>query len=228
MRHFPEFHETVTSVESQKKAEQIMIDGNTKAFSEDFKTFASQQLGDLQTGLKDIVECGIQETNIIKDSFVAVSNFANDLQPLLHQEIEINKWRDLCKQAQEIAKKSREDAKKKEAAYNKAKASGKVPDITKAEAAFSTAQRKAEEDTNSANDQQKSLEEKEQPYKEQFIESFVTPMTAVINLRIQEAEKMLKLADQFDEAIAKVNDFHDEQIDRYKQRYQKLCQVVVE
>ncbi|KAH0793869.1 hypothetical protein GPJ56_002214 [Histomonas meleagridis] len=228
MRHFPEFHETITAIESQKKAEQTMIDGYTKAFGDDFKKYSGQQKPEFQNGLNGIIECGIQETTIIRDSFVAVSNFANDMQPLLQQEIEINKWRELCKQAQELAKKSREDAKKKEAAYNRAQTSGKPSDISKAEVAYSSAKRKAEEDTNSANDQQKSLEEKEGPYREQFLQSFVTPMTAVINLRIQEAEKILQLTNQFDEAISKVQDFHDEGVDHYKERFQQLSAVVVE
>ena len=170
----------------------------------------------------------MQETIIIKDSFVAVANFANDMQPLLQQEMEINKWRELCKQAQDLAKKSREDANRKEAAYNRAKVSGKQSDILKAETAYSAAQRKAEDDTNSANDQKKSLDEKEGPYKEQFLQSFVTPMTAVINLRIQEAEKLLQLTNQLDQAVDKVQDFHDESVDRYKKRYQQLNAVVVE
>lgn len=228
IRHFPELHETIASIDGQKKAELGIIEANEKAFSDDFKKYANQQKPDFSNALISICECGVHEVAIIKDSFVGVTSLSTDLQPLFQQEAEIDKYRQLVKAAQEQAKKSQQVAAKQEANYNRAKVGGKQSDISKAEVSFSAAKRKADDDTNSYEYQKRALDEKELPYRKTFLESYTKAINAALNLRIQESEKLLKLTDEFDDAISKLCDFEDDGIAHYQRRLEELEAMTVE
>ena len=114
-----------------------------------------------------------------------------------------------------------------EAALNTYKARGNPLDIAMKEAILASCQRKADDDTKSANDQKASLDEKEQPYREKFFDTFVSTLVASINLRYKATEQFA-LADNFQEAAEKMHDFHDRLIDKYVEVHRELEKVVIE
>ena len=60
------------------------------------------------------------------------------------------------------------------------------------------------------------------------MESYTKAINAALNLRIQESEKLLKLTDEFDDAISKLCDFEDDGIAHYQRRLEELEAMTVE
>lgn len=214
VKHFSEFHDMINQLELNRKAELEMIEGMRLAYGTEFKRYAQQQKGDLVDDLNNFINVGIEETNTVADNYNALSTLPNDLQPLYDQEAEMFKWREMCQATIDIASKSRAAQLKADQALNKAKITGQPAAIAKAEAALAAAQRKYEADNNSSIDQQESLKKQEMPYAVKFLESYLTPFSAMISLRIKTCEKLIDIADNYMAAAEKIHDYEDQSIER--------------
>ena len=228
VRHFTAYHETVAQLEDMNKGYGAVLSGQRKAFAGEFLSYAKGQKEEFVGALNSVYDAGIEETKMNEELHSQMVDLPKDMAPLLAQETEMTKWRELRDKAIATAESSRKDCEKAEAAHEKAKASGNPNAISKTEAALSAAQRKVEMDEATAADQTKSLEEKEEPYRARFLESFVTPMVAAINLRFKAAERMIALSESFKEAAEKMHDYEDPAIQRHKGMLAELESVVVE
>lgn len=228
VRHFTTYHETVGSLEDMNKSYNTLILGQKKAYGEEFTSYAKNQKDEFVGALNGIYDAGSEEVRINQELQSQLIDLPKDLAPLLAQETEMSKWRDMCDKAAATAAASRKDCEKAEAAYERAKSGGNANAITKTETAFAAAQRKVEMDEASAADQKKSIEEKEEPYRAQFLESFVTPMIAALNLKYKAAEKMIALSDSFKEAAEKMTDYVDPSVERHKGMLEDLDKIVIE
>ncbi|OHT05330.1 hypothetical protein TRFO_26964 [Tritrichomonas foetus] len=226
---FPEYNAFTESLETIRKSEVLMIDGLYKGYSENLSKYAQTQLSGVVEPLNDLKEAGSQTRNIIKEAYEPLSTLPNDVKPLLDQHTEMARWRDLCKKAEEQAKKSEAAAEKAELNLNKAKITGKPGDIAKAESNYSIAKRKFDDDTKSYQDQKDSLEKKEQPYRVKFLELYVTPINAALDLRIKEAEKLGNIVSDYQAAVEKFHDVeNDDSIEQLRTELAKFKEIVIE
>ena len=226
---FPQYTRFTDSLESIRKSEVLMIDGLYKAFSDTLSRVASSQKSGISEPLADIKEVGTNQRNIIKEAYEPLSRLPTDVKPLLDQQTEMSRWRDMLKKAEDQAQKSKTAAEKAEVALQRAKLGGRPTDIGKAESNFSIAQRRADDDQKSASDQRDSLEKKEEPYKVKFLESYVTPIKAAVEIRIKEAESLQNLFSDFNAANEKFHEIEEEEsITQLKKELEKLQEVVIE
>jgi hypothetical protein len=223
-RRFPEFHAVIASLAALSKAETSIIEGHTRAFGEEFRRYATSQKGSFVESLNALCKAGTEQVKIEKDTWSGLQNLPQDLQPLLKQEEEIAQWRQLYVNLNEVAVKSRAAADKAEIAFQKSSGAGRA----NAETALSRAKRKAEADESSAQDQKTALEKKEVPFQETFLESFVKPFVAAVELRYKAAENLLALAGEYETAAEGIEVFEDPTIERFEKRLEDLRQVVVE
>jgi hypothetical protein len=223
-RRFPEFHTFVASLAALSKAEATITDGHTRAFNEEFRRYAQSQKESFGTSLTSITDAGADQAKIERERIAAVQSLPQDLQPLLAQEAEIARWRELFNSLNETAVKSRAAADRADAAVRSA-SGGARP---KAEQALSAARRKAETDESSAADQKAALEKKEDPFRRQFLESFVTPLAKTIDARYKSAEQLLELSEKFATAAQGLVEFEDPTIERFRNRLEALEKIVVE
>ena len=228
VKHFTPFHDMILALNNVIKAEESIIKGQSKAFGEELRRYANSQKEDFVAALIAVADAGQQQVKLQQEVNSQFTTLPRDLQPLLQQETEMHKWREIVFKAVETAEKSRKEVEKAEAALNTSKARGNPADIAKKEAILASCQRKADDDTKSANDQKASLDEKEQPYREKFLDTFVSTLVASMNLRYKAAEQMFALADNFQEAAEKMHDFHDPSIDKYVEVHRELEKVVIE
>lgn len=187
---FKEFNDFVGALNTIKNSEVLMIDSLYRAYSSNLQSYANSEPSGISECLTGVYDCGAQIRTIQKEAFESLSSLANDVGELQRQESEISKWRTVSKQAQEQADKSFTAYKKAEENHKRAKITGKAADINKTEANLAAAKRKYDDDLNSSNDQKRSLEEKEKPYRGKFLESYVTPISAALALRMKEAERL--------------------------------------
>lgn len=228
VKHFTPFHDMILSLNTVIKEEEAIIKSWGKAYGEELRRYANSQKEDFVAALIAVADAGQQQIKVQQEVNTQFTSLPRDLQPLLQQETEMHKWREIVFKAVETAEKSRKEVEKAEAALNSSKARGNPTDIAKKEGLLAAAQRKAEDDTNTANDQKKSLDEKEPPYREKFLDTFVSTLVASINLRYKSAEQLLALADNFQEAAEKMADFHDSSVDRYVEIHRELENIVIE
>jgi hypothetical protein len=228
LRRFPEFHAVISSLETLSKSETTIVQGQGRAFAEEFRRYAKSQKGNFADALNSVCDAGSQQVKVQQEILSSLQKLPQDLQPLLAQEAEISKWREVSINADALAAKSREIAERAQANLQRAKSSGRAADIGKAESAFSAAQRKADSDQSSADDQKSSLEKKEAPFRAQFLESFVTPLSATIDVRYKAAERLLALADDFQAAAERIEDFPDPTVERFEKRLADLEAVVID
>lgn len=228
VRHFPSYHEAVAQLEDMNKGYGAMLAGERKAFGPEFLAYAKGQKEEFVGALTSMYDAGVESTKIDEELHCQLIDLPKDMAPLLSQETEMAKWREMRDKAIATSVSSRNDCEKAEAAYEKAKAGGNANAITKTESALAAAQRKAEMDEASAADQTRSVEEKEQPYRASFLESFVTPMIAAIDLRFKAAEKMIALSDSFKEAAEKMHDYEDPAIIKHRGIVAELEKIVIE
>lgn len=228
VRHFPAYHETVAQLDDMNKGYGTVLAGAKKAFGAEFIAYAKGQKEEFVGALTDMCDAGVETTKMNEELHSQLVDLPKDMAPLLAQETEMSKWREARDKAIATAKSSRTDFEKAEAAYEKAKNNGNENAIKKTEGAFAAAQRKMEQDEATAEDQTKSVEEKQEPYRAKFLESFVTPMIAAIDLRFKAAEKMIALSESFKEAAEKMHDYEDPAIQRHKTIVAELDSIVVE
>jgi hypothetical protein len=226
-RHFPEFHAVIFGLASQSRAEATIVKGQTRAFSEDLRKYANNQRGDFIQDLLALADAGVGQYTLGTETSASLASLPQDLQPLLAQEAEMAKWRDICQVAKDNAAKSRAAADKAEANLNTVKAKKKSQsDIAKAEFAHAAAQRKAETDESSAADQQDALDKQEAPYRRKWLESLKAPLIAAINVRQSAAEKMIEVADQIEAAAARMHDFEDPSVEGLQKKLRDAEETV--
>jgi hypothetical protein len=224
LRHFPEFHAVIASISALTKAEVTIVEGQMRAFGEEFHRYAGSQKGDFGTALNEICKSGSEQVKIERETLSSLQSLPQDLQPLLGQEAEISQWRQLSNSFNETAAKSRLAADKAEAALQRATGGSRQ----KAEQACSAAKRKAETDESSAADQKAALDKREETFQRKFLESFVSPLVAAVDVRYKSAERMLALAGEFQTAAEQITVFEDPAIERFQKRLDELNQVVIE
>lgn len=222
VKHFPEFHNMIDSLETNRKAEQNIIEGHQKAYGSEYKSYAQKQKGDLPQYLTNMSDVGQSEISCIQDTFQSLSSFNHDLQTLLEQETEMSKLIKNYELATEQATKSRQAQEKAESGVNKAKLSGNPGNLAKAEALLQQAQRKYEADAGIAKEQKERLAQLENPYQIRFLESYITPLSAMFNLRMKTCEKLIEIADNYKTAAEKLHDFDDDEIPKIQEELEKV------
>jgi hypothetical protein len=162
LRHFPEFHIAVSSLTDLNKSEASLVASQTKLFGDEFRRWARSQKGDdLNPALTEIVQTGIQQVKVNRETAKNLENLGRDLQPLLTQETERSKRRDAYTSAREDAEKAVAAADRAQAAFTRIQNSGKPPDVAKAEAAAQAARAKADRDRDAASALKAQLDETE-------------------------------------------------------------------
>jgi hypothetical protein len=228
LRHFPEFHDLCISVDALDKTEDSILQGLDRAFGPNFRKYAGTQKEGFSEPLTSACDAGGQQATVFKERSAQLRSFTNDLLPLLAQETEMSKWRDMATLADTTAKKSRAICDKAEEAFNRAKTAGRPVDIAKTEAAYGAAKLKAESDESSAADQQQTVIQREPEYQQKFLESFVTPFSAAINVRFKASERLLAVASDFQAAGERIVDYTDPTVEKLKQQLQELEEVVMD
>jgi hypothetical protein len=224
LRRFPEFHAVIASLSSLSKAEATIIEGQMRAFGDEFRRYASSQKEGFVDALNGICTAGTEQVKIERETLSNAQALPRDLQPLLALEADIAQWRQLSHNFDETAAKSRAAADKADAALQKAIGSSRQ----KAEQTCSAAKRKAETDESSAADQKAALDKREEPFRRKFLESFVTPLAASIEVRYKSAERVLALTNEFQSAADQIALFEDPMIERLQKRLEDLNQVVID
>jgi hypothetical protein len=229
LRHFPEFHIAISALGDLNKSEASLVSSQAKAFGEEFRRWAKSQRGeDLNPALTEICQAGTQQVKLSQETAKNLENLGRDLQPLLTQETERSKRREVTASAQSDAEKSTAAAEKADATLSKLQNGGKPQEIAKAEAAAAAARAKAERERKAADDLKAKLDESEVPYRRKFLESLVTPLTAAINARHKTAEALFALAADFETAADHIHEVEDPAIAKYQKELDDLEQVVVE
>jgi hypothetical protein len=223
-RRFPEFHAFIASIAALSKAEVTIADSHARAFSEEFRRYAQSQKESFSESLASLADAGSSQAQIERDAIAATRSLPQDLQPLLAQEADIAKWRELFQNLNDTALKSRAAADRADVALQRASGGGRA----KAEQALSAARRKAETDESSAADQKAALERREEPFRRGFLESFVTPIATTIDARYKSAERLLELSEKFATAAQGLVEFEDPTIERFRTKLEALEQIVVE
>lgn len=226
-KHFPEFHNLADAFERWRHNEQNIFIEQGQAFAA-LKKYAEKQHESLPATLEEISTVGGRQLGAENETLTSLSSFQNDLQPLLQQENEISKWRDVCHQMESDAKKSEAAAEKSRISYEKAKASNS--NVPKAEADYNAKKRKADDDRKNADSQREKLNEQEAPYKVKFLESYVTPVQAMIDIRIKSAETLKGIAPDYLAAAEKFKEFetNNPSLQKLVDDLEKYNQITVE
>ncbi|KAK8891954.1 hypothetical protein M9Y10_029176 [Tritrichomonas musculus] len=226
---FKEFNDFVGSLNTIKNSEVLMIDSLYRAYSSNLQNYANSEPSGISECLNAVFECGTKIRNIQKEVFEKLSNLSNDVGELQKQENEISKWRSVCKQAQEQSEKSFTAYKKAEENNKRAKITQKPAEISKTEATLAAAKRKYDDDLNSAKDQKQSLEEKEKPYRGKFLESYVTPISAALNLRAEEAENLSAASGDILTAVEKLHEVETTgSIEKLREELEEFNKIQIE
>jgi hypothetical protein len=229
LRHFPEFHIAISALDDLNKAEASLISSQSKTFGEEFRRWAkAQRREDLNPALTEVGQAGAQQVKLSQETAKNLENVRRDLQPLLTQETERSKRREVTGSAESDAEKSTAAAERADAALSKLQNGGKPAEVSKAEAAAAAARAKAEHDRKLADELKAKLDESEVPYRRKFLESLVSPLTAAISARYKTAEALSALAVDFEAAAGHIHQVEDPQIAKYQKELEDLEGVVVE
>lgn len=228
IKHFPEFHNMIDAYGEMKSSEQKIFVEQGVAFPA-LKQYGSKQHESIPIALEELSNAGVQQLAAENENLTSLSNFQNDLQPLLQQETEISKWRDICNKMDNEATKSKAAAEKAQTQSEKAKISNSS-NAAKLEAEYNAKQRKADDDLKNAQSQRQKLEEQEGPYKVKFLESYVTPVNAMLEIKIKAAESLNSCAPDFGTAAEKLKDFENttDSIQKLIDDLEKYNQIVIE
>ena len=194
----------IDSYENMRSSEQKIFMGQGEAFPA-IKQYGSKQHESIPVALEELNTAGSHQLGYENEALSALTSFQNDLQPLLQQETEISKWREVCSKMESEAAKSKSAADKAKISFEKAKISN-ASNLPKVEADYNAKQRKADDDQKNAQSQHDKLVEQEGPYKVKFLESFVTPINAMIEIRIKESEGLKTISSEFVNAAEKLHD----------------------
>ena len=134
VKHFTPFHDMILALNNVIKAEETIIKGQSKAFGEELRRYANSQKEDFVAALIAVADAGQQQVKLQQEVNSQFTTLPRDLQPLLQQETEMHKWREIVFKAIDTAEKSRKEVEKAEAALNTSKARGNPADIAKKEA----------------------------------------------------------------------------------------------
>ena len=203
VKHFPEFHNMIDAYDHMKNSEQKIFIEQGQAYPA-AKQYGSTQHESITEALEEISNSGTRQLAAENEALSSLSSFTNDLQPLLQQETEISKWREVCAKMDTEANKSKAAAEKANTQLQKAKLTNS--NVPKFEADYNAKQRKADDDLKNAQSQRQKLEEQEGPYKVKFLESYVTPVNGMLEIKIKAAESLKSIAPEFLDAAEKLQD----------------------
>jgi hypothetical protein len=227
-RHFPEFHHLIAALEEINKFESGIVHAQERAFSDDFRRWCRGQPAGFSSILAEGCESGTKQAKFNREVNLGFRTISRDLQPLLPQEQEIFKWRELCREAEETYNKYHAAADRAETTLRRLKSEGSRPEIDRAEASAGAARRKVDDSLSSLNDQKKTLRVKDGPFRVKFLSTFVNPLLGTVNFRYQNAERLIALSDELRSTTEKFADFKDDVIDRLQSVLQELEKVVIE
>lgn len=225
--HLPEYDRSIEALTGSLKDEENIVSNREKAFGDTLRSFAGTQLEGFQTPLLAISDAGLQQASLNKGLSEALHTLPQDLHALHAQEAEMQKRKANCQRMLETADKSEKDYEKQNTGLELAKL-GNKKDVDKREVATQAASAKAEADRSAATEEKAALEAAQHPYREKFLESFVTPLVAAIDLRYKAAEELAVLSDKFCEAAEMFALPENDDLDEYRDIMKELALVTVE
>jgi hypothetical protein len=212
LRAFPEYHLTVSAFESLHKAEGNLISAYADLFrTGPFIEYASHQTSSFGDALCELIRVGAKYESILQVLHSTVGGFTDSIHPLLVEEEELGKWRELLKGAEAAAVKAEQKAAVARENFKKARSSRltRAATIDRLSVEYVSVRRAAENARLSANDQRVKVDELERPYRKRFVKSFRTPLIQMIEARAKAAAEMATVAEEMRvaaEAIAGYND----------------------
>lgn len=224
---FPEYHEVVGEMMNQQKEEDGISISLEKAFDgEEFSRYISKQKPTFQAQMDKVIAAGTFHAREQKEVGREFATFHTKFEPILTSGEEILKWRNLYKQADEAAVKAEEESRLAFEKLGKAKFFQKnTRMIEKLEPEYERLKRAAEEARESANDTLKRVEEKEAPYKGDFVKMLTDPLQEYIDMRIKSANRLVDSAKRMVEAANGITDYEDQKIQPLKDQIAKLEEV---
>lgn len=228
IKHFPEFHLMIEAQEGIRRNEQAIATGQQYAFT-NLKVYGDNQHESLPDALGTFADAGNQQVSIETDVLNSLSSFTNDLQPLLQQEMEIFKWRQVLETMKAEAEKSEAAAAKAKQYYDKMSASNGSK-LSAAETDYNAKQRKAEDDRKNVEQQQAKLEVEERPYQAKFLENYMTSVNAMLQIRLSAAEKLVSLASEYQNGVDKIQEISEptNSMKKLHEDLEKYNQIVIE
>lgn len=219
----PEYHEVIGELTRQHKEEEGLAISLGKAFNgEEFTRYISKQKPTFQAQMDKVISSGSVHVKEQKDLSSQFTEFPSKFEPILTTGEEIAKWRNLYKQACDEATKAEAACQSAFEKLGKAKFSQNSRAVEKLEPEYERLKRAAEEARESANDTLKRVEEKEAPYKGNFLEMFTTPLQEYLDMRIKGANRMIEAAKGMIEAGEAITDYDDPKIQPLKDRVAEL------
>jgi len=224
---FAPFGESMSALGKLIKEDETLVKGQSRLFSGTFRAYAATQAESHAASLTAIADAGMQRVQIGHELTAALHGLPRELQPLQTQQAGMGKQRLASDRKLQDAERARKECAAAEAALDRARTSGGA-EVAKREAAFAAAQRRGESMTGDANTRKEALERLEVSYRAQFIEAFVLPMVAAVDLRVTAAERLVALSETFREAVDSMVDFPDPALSEQDALLAELRQIVIE
>ncbi|OHT07597.1 hypothetical protein TRFO_24159 [Tritrichomonas foetus] len=214
------------------QSEQQYLDNIAKV-PPNLREYASRQHESIPEALNKLSYLEGKHYQIADSTHSNLRNFPNDFQILLTLEADFSKKRDVLKTYEDSVRKSNNAVESAKVALIKAQSSGKQTNINQAKQNLSAAERKLEDDTKSKEKFEQQLKEDEIPYKSRFLDSYVTQVSALLDLRSKEADEYANLVDDYLSAIEKFTDLQEnsstqEKWNKEKDEYDQLWEELNE
>lgn len=226
IRAFPEYQRMINEVRDQHTEELAMADETAKAFNgEEFSRYASQQKPGFQKPLFDVIQVGISREKNMHQLVRDTESFANDLEPILHREEEVLKWKKLYINADAIAVKAERNAEVAHDKLKRAQAGGDNRAIDRCEREYARLKRTAEDARASADQTRSQVADKEEPYKREFLELFRAPLTGYVDRRLRATEDEKQIAQNMRVAAGEIDFYEDPKMLPFREKLEELERI---
>jgi hypothetical protein len=221
LRAFPEYHRAIASIESLHKAEGSVIAAYTDLFrTGTFVEYATKQKPPLGDAMYQLVKVGVKHEIAMQSLHSSMAPFPEGFGPLLRDESEIAKWREILRNVETTAAKAEEKAGQAKASLEKAQSSRLTRQATveRLSVEYFGLNRIAEDARQSAKDQFEKVNEFERPYRRRFAKAFATPLIEMIEARAKAAAETVAIADELHAAAQALEPYDDPKIQPYREK----------